>query len=177
MGGVTRSKLNNEFLSDLDRNIKILEVGCNIGNQLKMLQGMGFKDLWGIEISDYTLKLAIEQTERMNLIKASVLNIPFKDRFFDLVFTSGVLIHIHPNDLPKAIDEVYRITKRYIWGYEYFSEKCQEIEYRGRKELLWKNNFKKEFIIRHSDLQVIKEKKLKYLDNDNVDEMYLLKKK
>ncbi|KKL49759.1 hypothetical protein LCGC14_2312310 [marine sediment metagenome] len=41
--GYTRTELNNEFIGNLDRSIKILEVACNIGNQLICLQKMGFK--------------------------------------------------------------------------------------------------------------------------------------
>ena len=37
-------------------------------------------------------------------MRASALDIPFKDGFFELVFTIGVLIHIPPKDLLVAMD-------------------------------------------------------------------------
>ena len=40
--GLPRSELNERFLGGMDRSIRILEVGCNIGNQLECLQGQGF---------------------------------------------------------------------------------------------------------------------------------------
>lgn len=45
--GITRQQMNEEFLSDLDKDIAVLEVGCNVGNQLILLADMGFKkSLW-----------------------------------------------------------------------------------------------------------------------------------
>lgn len=35
--GVTRTALNNLFIGKFNRRIKILEVGCNVGNQLLLL--------------------------------------------------------------------------------------------------------------------------------------------
>ena len=45
--GITRRRMNGEFLSDLAKDIRILEVGCNIGNQLALLKEMGFENLSG----------------------------------------------------------------------------------------------------------------------------------
>jgi hypothetical protein len=42
--GISREDLNNLFIAGMNRNIKILEVGSNIGNQLLLLQKMGFKN-------------------------------------------------------------------------------------------------------------------------------------
>ena len=39
-----------------------------------------------------------------------------------------------------------------------------------------KNNFLKLFLERHTDLKIIKQKKIKYLENESVDEMFLLEK-
>src|ERR1700677_4889418 len=44
--GKTRSELNKRFLGEMDRSIRILEVGCNVGNQLLSLQQMGFRNLY-----------------------------------------------------------------------------------------------------------------------------------
>src|SRR5207247_353676 len=40
--GVTRRAMNEEFLQPLDRQARVLEVGSNVGNQLVLLQVMGF---------------------------------------------------------------------------------------------------------------------------------------
>jgi len=174
--GITRTELNNDFISDLNKNMPILEVGCNRGIQLNILEKMGFNNLWGIEINKKALQIAREN-KSLNLIESSAFELPFKDEFFNLVFTSRVLIHIYPKDLPKVIDEMYRTTRKYIWCFEYFSNECQEIIYRKHENRLWKNNFLKLFLERHPDLKIVKQKKLKYLENENIDMMFLLEKK
>jgi len=174
--GVTRTELNKLFLNRLDRSIRILEVGCNIGIQLLCLQKMGFKNLYGIEPQSYALGLARKRTKDINIIKGNCFDIPFEDNYFDLVFTSGVLIHIHLRDIEKAMKEIYRCSRRYIWGFEYYSDEYVEVEYRGQKGLLWKANFSKMYLDLFEDLELIREKRIKYLQNDNIDTMFLLKK-
>ena len=176
--GITRTKLNERFLSGLNVD-KVLEVGCNIGIQLLMLNKMGYNNLYGIEINEYAIDRSKEITKDRNLwvIKGSAFNIPYKDSFFDLVFTSGVLIHISPDDINLVLDEIYRCTKRYIWGYEYYSDKYEIINYRGTNNLLWKTDFAGLFMERYKDLRLVKEERYVYLDNpENVDAMYLLEK-
>ena len=177
--GTTRTNINEEFLFDINKDVKILEVGCNIGNQLILLKEMGFKNLYGIEISAYAIGVAEGRMERegINLIKGSALDIPFREEYFDLVYTSGVLIHIHPEHIEKAISEIYRCSKRYIWGLEYYAESYQEIVYRGHKDLLWKTDFSKIYQKTFPDLKLLKEKKFVYLENKDLeDSMFLLEK-
>lgn len=174
--GISRTELNKEFLSGLNKSIKVLDVGCNTGMQLLNLKNLGFGNLTGIDISKSGLKIAKRNLPEANFLEVSALNIPFKNGEFGLVFTSGVLIHIHPDNLPRVIDEIYRVNNKYIWCYEYFSENCEDIGYRGNKNMLWKNNFEKLFLDKYPDLKVVKEKKLKYKVSDNIDVMFLLEK-
>jgi len=173
--GFTRSQLNKEFLGKLKPK-NILEVGCNIGNQLSLLQSQGFKNLYGIEIFPEAVQKAKSHTKDINIIWGSGFDIPFKDGYFDLVFTSGVLIHINPKDLKKIMSEIHRTSKKYIWGYEYYNPKHVAIDYRGNKARLWKADFCQMYLDIFPGLKVVKRKKLKYLNSENYDEMFLLKK-
>lgn len=174
--GVSRTQLNNEFLDNLELN-RILEVGCNVGNQLNLLKKMGRLDLWGIELQDYAVEVARKRTSGLNIVKGTAFDIPFKDNFFDLVFTSGVLIHISPDDIDKVLDEMYRCTNKYIWGFEYYNpDEYQTVTYRGNNNLLWKTDFSKLFLDRFQGLKLVHKKIIKYTDNDNFDIMYLLEK-
>jgi pseudaminic acid biosynthesis-associated methylase len=175
--GLTRTELNVRFLSNLDRSIKILEVGSNVGTQLQGLQEIGFENLYGIELQTYAVEISKQNTKNINLIQGSAFDIPFKDSFFDLVFTSGVLIHINPDDLTIAMKEIHRCTSKYIWGFEYYADQYTEIPYRGSSNLMWKANFAKLYLDEFQDLELVKEKRIKYLDNDNVDSMFLIRKK
>lgn len=174
--GVSGTKVFEEFVGGLGRSIKILEVGSNIGNKLLVLQRMGFKNLYGIEINSYAIEQAKANTKGINIVQASAFDIPFKDGFFDLVFTSGVLIHIAPQDIEKSLREIYRCSREYIWGFEYYADTYTEVRYRGHDNLLWKTDFANLYLNLFDDLELIKEKRLKYLDSTNVDTMYLLKK-
>ena len=174
--GVTRTEMNRQFLDGFDRSVRILEVGCNIGNQLLCLQRMGFDNLYGIEPQDYAVEMAKKRAKGIQIIKGNIFDIPFKDGYFDLVFTSGVLIHISPKNIKKALKEIYRCSRKYIWGYEYYSEKYEEIPYRGEKNLLWKGNFVEMYKSLTPNIRITKLQLLKYLDNKNMDVMFLLKK-
>lgn len=176
--GITRTGLNREFLRGL-KIANILEVGSNVGAQLLILNEMGYKNLYGIDLQEGAVDMAKANTRGrdINIIKGSAFDIPFKDSWFDLVFTSTVLIHIAPGDIGKVIDEMYRCTDKYILGYEYFSKDYTMIDYRGQKNLLWKADFPELFVKRHPDLKVIRKKIYRRLDNPgNYDVMYLLEK-
>lgn len=174
--GVTRSDLNRRFLSGMDNSTRILEVGCNIGNQLLSLQKMGFQNLCGIELQPYAVKHCMQRTHHIHGVCASAFNIPFKDGHFDLVFTSGVLIHIHPSDVVDVMKEIHRCTKDYIWGVEYCAPEYTEVTYRGQANLLWKTDFAALYLREFRDLVLDKEEQLKYQFNDNVDSVFLLRK-
>lgn len=174
--GVSRTVLNQEFLGTMDRDIRVLEVGANVGTQLQALQDMGFKNLYGVELQAYAVEQAKKYTKGINLIQGTAFELPFRDGWFDLVYTSGVLIHISPNDVNKSVSEILRCTRRYIWGFEYFAEKYTSIPYRGRDDLLWKTNFAQLYQSADPRVRLVKEKKVPYIGSSNVDHMYLLEK-
>jgi pseudaminic acid biosynthesis-associated methylase len=174
--GATRTELNLRFLHNIPLEARILEVGCNIGNQLLLLQRLGYSNLYGVDVQDYALEIARSGTKNINFTQASSFALPYEDQYFDLVFTSGVLIHISPKDLPLALDEIHRCAKRYIWGSEYHASTTTEINYRGHNELLWKTDYAREYLARFDDLEMIMDHRLPYIGNENVDSMFLLGK-
>jgi pseudaminic acid biosynthesis-associated methylase len=175
--GVTRRQLNENFLASIPFSSRILEVGCNIGNQLLLLSEMGYSHLYGIELQHYALIRARRQLGNVHLIEASALEIPFEDGYFDVVFTSGVLIHISPPDLLQAMTEIHRCTRNYIWGFEYYAPETVAVRYRGHDSLLWKMDYAKLYLERFIDLERSRCQRLPYLDNHNEDCMFLLRKK
>jgi pseudaminic acid biosynthesis-associated methylase len=175
--GITRTMMNRQFLMGMPSSMRILEVGCNVGNQLLLLKRMGFTNLYGIELQDYAVEKAKSRTPaHIHIIKGAACDIPFRDGYFDMVFTSGLLIHINPADLHMVLEEIYRCTREYIWGFEYYADLCTEINYRGNKNVLWKNDFAKLYLDSFDDLELIKDDRYKYIDNDNFDAMFLLRK-
>lgn len=175
--GLSKTQLNSRFLENIPKDAKILEVGTNIGNQILHLQKMGFTNLYGIEIQERAINFAKHRADNLNIIKGDALDIPFKDNFFDLVFTHGVLIHISPENINSVLKEIYRVSKKYIWGLEYYAPNYTEIEYHGQNSLMWKTDFMNLYKTNFSDLKIVKEQKLPYLENnDLVDQMFILEK-
>ncbi|MGG1552419.1 pseudaminic acid biosynthesis-associated methylase [Paenibacillus ferrarius] len=173
--GFSREEMNARFLGGIDVN-NILEVGCNVGLQLQQLQKSGYNNLFGIELQSYAVEKAKQISTQINIIQGSAFDIPFKDNYFDLTFTSGVLIHIAPEDINQALDEIYRVSKRYIWGFEYYSEVDQQLEYRGYEQKMWKMDYMKVYLNRFPNLSVVKVENYKYKNSNNMDQMFLLEK-
>jgi pseudaminic acid biosynthesis-associated methylase len=174
--GITRTQLNRRFFERIPSNARILEVGCNIGNQLLLLQKLGYSNLHGIEIQSYALEIAKSRMKDTSFVQASAFGLPYKDNYFDLVFTSGVLIHISPKDLPLILEEIHRCAKTYICGSEYYAPSLTEIDYRGHRSLLWKMDYARQYLTRFSDLKLVLEQRLPYQNSKNEDTMFLLQR-
>lgn len=175
--GTTRTVMNKRFVGALPRDIRILEVGSNAGNQLLCLKSMGFTNLYGIEPQAYALSQARERVKDVSLLPGDAFDIPFKDGYFDLVFTSGVLIHIAPDDVPRAIAEIHRCSKRWIWGFEYYAPQMTAYSYRGLPDLIWKGDYRDLYMKRFPGLRLVDEEKYPYIEEKpNVDVMFMLEK-
>ncbi len=143
--------------TDGDPPQSILECGCNVGLNLRALGAMSGAELFAIEPNARAratvLKDAVVEPTRLH--EATLAALPFADRSIDLVFTCGVLIHVAPPDLDRALDEVHRVARKYVLAIEYFSQQPEEAPYRGHGGLLWKRDFGLAYLERFPDLSVI----------------------
>jgi len=125
---------------------RALEVGCNIGLQLQLLRLANRRlELHGLEPQEYALARARVLAPEVSFHQGTAFDMPFPDDSFDLVFTHGVLIHLHPRDLPKAIGEMCRVSRRFILCHEYYARETTEVRYQGSDGLLWKTDFAARF--------------------------------
>lgn len=138
---------------------------------------MGFRSLYGSELQSYAVELSKSKSKGINLIQGEASDIPFKDAYFDMVFTSGGLIHIATTSSPETMREIHRCARSYIFGLEYHSDSQEERPYRDQENLLRKGNFAGMYLKLFDDLCLIKEGRIKYQQNENIDAMFLLKKK
>lgn len=175
--GATRTEMNALFLDAIPKDAKILEVGCNIGNQLETLRLAGFKNLYGIDLQEHAIEVSRGLYKNLNTVVGSGFDIPFKSLWFDMVFTSGVLIHIHPNDCKTIMKEITRCSKKWVWGFEYYANQPEQVEYRGKKELLWRGDFAGKYAKDILELVIVKREKFKYSGKEIMDEMFLLERK
>jgi pseudaminic acid biosynthesis-associated methylase len=174
--GMTKLEINNKVLKDLPREISILEVGCNYGAQLRGFQRMGFTNLYGVELQGYAVEESKKAFSDLNIITGSGFNLPFKDNFFDLVCTNGVLIHISPNDHYSFMKEIYRCTNKYIMGWEYYNKDIKELNYRNNEGYMWKADYEGIYRQHFPDLELKEKHFINYLSSDNVDSIFLLTK-
>ena len=175
--GVGRAEINRAVLGELDRGITVVEVGCNVGNQLAALARDGFRHLYGVDIQAAAVAEAHQKRPALNVVEGSALDLPFKNGFADLVFTNNVLIHIAPDNLGQVMNEMTRVSRRYIWGFEYYAPELQEVPYRGHNALLWKADYSGLFQQRFPELKLVYQHDYPYRDGSGlVDRLYLLEK-
>ena len=174
---ISRTAMNEKFIGDLDCESRILEVGCNIGMHLRNFQEMGFRNLYGIELQPRAVELSKNVTRDINIIQGNAYDIPFKDGFFDLVFSNRVLIHLNPDEISKALKEIVRCSNTYVYGSEYYSDVLTEIKnYHGYNNIAWKRDFAKLYSDLFPELKLLKEEKYKYTFNNDIDSTFLFKK-
>jgi len=127
---------------------RVLEVGCNRGHNLAALAALlpAEAEIVGIEPNLHALEIARVASPHASALYGHALDIAFRNDYFDLVFTAGVLIHISPADLDTAFREIVRVSRRYILAVEYFAEEETPVEYRGQTGLLWKRDFKAAYL-------------------------------
>lgn len=130
--GTTRTALNERFLRRVPRYAGLLEVGCGNGVQVNLLRRMGFSDVVGFDLN----RLAVTDSGP-GLFVADGLAIPLRSKSRDLVYTSGTLMHIPPAARPQFCAELVRISKRWIWGLELWSEGNMVWTYGGLIPTSW----------------------------------------
>lgn len=132
-----------------------LEVGCSIGRNLLALHPF-IGTLAGIDPNDRVLDDArgLLSGRGIFVSGATAFDLPFDDASFDLVFTSGVLIHIHPDDLLRATSEIMRVARHYIVCIEYFSHNPESVPYHGMDGYLFKRDFGRFYMDHYPGLKV-----------------------
>lgn len=94
--------LSNQLINKYGK-VRILDVGTGCGWLVKLLRKKGC-EAWGIDLSDY----AVENSHG-NVILGSVVDIPFRNNFFDVVHSQGLWEYIAEEDIDKAWNECKRV--------------------------------------------------------------------
>jgi len=102
---------------------KVLDVGCGKGFLLydltKVLPGL---EVYGIDISEYAIANSKEEI-RDRLRVGSATELPWSDKYFDLVISLNTLHNLHCYDLDKALREMERVGKnKYLCVESYRNE-------------------------------------------------------
>lgn len=133
----------------------VLEIGCNIGRNLIVLKNY-ISNIHAVEPNPKACQAVRGNKDLRQVVihESDGFDLPYKDGQIDLVFTSGVLIHVAPEDLEKMVKEIYRVSCNYILCIEYFSHEPQEIKYHGKDGYLFKRDFGGYYLDVFPDLQV-----------------------
>jgi ubiquinone/menaquinone biosynthesis C-methylase UbiE len=111
-------RLINGYIKSLKRLVKkcdfqnILDIGCGEGIMLmKISDNLVEKEVIGIDLSEENISSAKKNFPPGKFQQGSGYKLGFNDNTFDLVTCLEVLEHM---DTPeKAIEEIYRVSKRY----------------------------------------------------------------
>lgn len=135
------------FMLKKAKNVaSILECGSNIGRNIGFLEKvMPEAEKTVIEISKPAFEFVTKKYKLKNSFNGAIRDSSFKDKF-DLVFTIGVLIHIHPKDLLTNMQTLCQYSKKYILIGEYFNRTPEMIKYHGKNNRLFKRDFGKLFL-------------------------------
>ncbi len=126
------------------------EVGANRGHNLRALAELNVV-VEGCEPNEYARDVA---NEVANVCHCSVYDFAQVHVRADLVFTSGVLIHVPPRKLAQALRNIHRAAQSYILAIEYDGDD-EQIDYRGHKDMLWKRNYGAHYTRLFPDLELV----------------------
>lgn len=137
----------SKMLSKADAIGSVLECGCNIGRNIGFLeQVLPSARRSIVEISEPAFRHVTAHHALDRTFNGPLREAPFASGSFDLVFTIGVLIHIHPDELLPSMQKMYELSSRYVLMGEYFNRTPVMLEYQGQKDRLFKRDFGKLFI-------------------------------
>ena len=105
------------FATDVVNKIpfnSMLDAGTGNGALVRMMRSHG-KSAWGIELSKAVLEQECPDLLKAGFVEPGVLtNLPYDDNSFDMVWSSDVLEHIHPEEADKVVSELVRVSRRFL---------------------------------------------------------------
>jgi pseudaminic acid biosynthesis-associated methylase len=121
---------------------KVLEIGANVGGNLEsIVQHVEPAAVYGVDVNRKALAHLKDRVEGVNAVWSPARELPFRDKWFDLVFTMGVLIHQPNETLPLVMSEMVRCSSRWILCGEYFAATTEEVPYRDQPAALFRRDY------------------------------------
>ena len=154
-------KLKKKFINFIKKysitNKPVLECGCGTGKTSVYLASIGLK-AYAMDLEDAMVKqtrLLSEKVVPNNVVKTfkgNILKIPFKDKYFSVTHSSGVLEHYEDEKIVKFINEQIRVSDYCIFSVpsKYFDKKML-----GNERFLTRRNWRK--IIKKSNAKIVRE--------------------
>lgn len=147
---LVRFVAQNYYRCKNKKKIRILEVGCGAGANIRYLCEQGF-DVYGLDYSRVAIKQAQEMLKKnkinhsASLTCSNISNIPFENNFFDLIIDIECLYSLTPENKDLAIKEIYRTLKNKGRGTlfsQIFSDKTTSPILVEKNSIKWINKYK-----------------------------------
>lgn len=121
----------------------VLEIGTNAAWNLRAIKSIRSDiDLKGVDVNPDALAEAT--AAGFDVEEMSALDVGSRwPNEFDLVFTSGCLIHVSEIDINAAMSSIVAASRQYVLAVEYKSACMEEIPYRGYTDRMWRRPFGK----------------------------------
>ncbi|MBD2692271.1 class I SAM-dependent methyltransferase [Anabaena catenula] len=94
----------------LHSDTQILDLCCGSGQATQFLVNSS-QNVTGLDASPLSLQRARKNVPNATYLEAFAEDMPFADNLFDVVHTSAALHEMHPEQLRKIIQQVYRVLK------------------------------------------------------------------
>jgi len=102
------SPFSKKVFSSVKPGDRVVDVGCGVGRNIRRFMELGCSVI-GVDQSISSLRRIRRIDSEIELVNASVFNLPFNDEVFDVVTSVGVLHHT--GDARRAFVELARILK------------------------------------------------------------------
>ena len=132
----------------------ILEIGANVGLNILSLQTL-FPEasMAAVEINKFAYE-GLRKIPKIDAIHGSIFDFTTSKKY-SLVLSSGTMIHVNPDYLPKMYEQMYNCSDQYILVAEYYNPTPVTVTYRGHGNRLFKRDFAGEMLCRYADLQLV----------------------
>ncbi|MFM5574933.1 methyltransferase domain-containing protein [Aeromonas veronii] len=113
----------NERSSNLVDISELIASSCGFGKVLDVGSGEGYLvcellkrgiDAYGFDVSDIVIERANTRWPE-RFYQGSILSMPFSDDSFDYIVSTDCMEHLAKDDVPKALQELYRVSSRYVF--------------------------------------------------------------
>lgn len=87
----------------------VLDVGCGIGLDHQPLSNISY---YGVDVTPRFVK----EARRLHVPcqVSSALHLPFRDESFDIVYCRNLLLHLPPDQVCQALDEMLRVASKEV---------------------------------------------------------------
>jgi len=141
------SEIEYHYVNNPD--VTVLEVGAGNGRIIGGLSEMGidgfeYYNCSSIDINSKLSEYVAKEYPRVETFVGEIIDLPFKDNEFDLVYTHEVLQHIEPSEIEKACSELKRVGKE-VWTLENWRDKDPDIKVSDSHGGRWNWDLKKYF--------------------------------